>query len=142
MTQGNTSQVDFPRLGDDSSRKGITWEGSRAFINILEPSRIEMRPEDWTALLVVFNEIALQNFNLLVKDPFTVLVQKVDDGNYVASWQEANVFASGDTLAESIENLKDTINHLFWRLSSLRNSQMGRDAQDQKVTLLKHIASA
>ena len=41
--------------------------------------------------------------------------------DYIASFKEANISASGDTVEESVENLKDIIQLKFLRLTETEN---------------------
>ncbi|MDZ4656394.1 MAG: hypothetical protein SH868_02320 [Bythopirellula sp.] len=78
--------------------------------------------------------------DLAILVPFTVVTEHLADDNYVASIQSARVYASADTYTEVIENLRNTLCHLYWRLTTIKNENLGDKAKEQKAVLNRHIA--
>jgi hypothetical protein len=58
-----------------------------------------------------------------------------DDDAYVASLIEANINASGETVPDAVENLKDMLILTFERLSAMPKGQLGRGPAQQLAVL-------
>lgn len=83
---------------------------------------------------------SLPDKDLAVVLPLNVVTEQYAEDNYVSSVQEAMVYASGDTIQESIENLRWTVCHLFNRLNTFSNDRLGNRAKRQKIVLSRHLA--
>jgi len=73
--------------------------------------------------------------------PFHVVVQPYEV-EYVATFFDANIGATGDTQEEAVANLKDTILMLYERLCELREGQLGPEPRRQRrilQSLLKKV---
>jgi predicted RNase H-like HicB family nuclease len=62
-----------------------------------------------------------------------------NDAEYTASFQESNIYASGDTPYEAIENLKSAILDIFEILSSEPEEKLGLKAKHQLLLLQSFI---
>ncbi len=60
-----------------------------------------------------------------VVKPFSVVVRS-SENDFVASFIDANLSASGDTLIEAVDNLKDIIIGTFKVLSKHNESKLGK----------------
>jgi predicted RNase H-like HicB family nuclease len=58
-----------------------------------------------------------------------------NDSEYIASFQESNIYASGDTPYEAIENLKSLILDTFDSLTSEPQENLGTKAKHQRALL-------
>lgn len=73
-----------------------------------------------------------------ITTPFHVVVNAEDD-QWVATWFDANLNASGDTREEAISNLKDIIVAVFESLSGHSADRLGRGPAKQLQVLRKFI---
>lgn len=73
-----------------------------------------------------------------LKHPISVVVVDIDD-EYQASFFEANLYASGDTEHEAIENLKSVVLDTFDDLSAAPDSELGPAPRKQKELLTYFI---
>jgi predicted RNase H-like HicB family nuclease len=73
-----------------------------------------------------------------VVKPFQAVVRTVD-GEYIASFFDANLSASGETHAEAVLNLKDIIAGTFDILTGMKDSDLGPGPLQQKRTLEEFI---
>ena len=70
--------------------------------------------------------------------PFQVVVRPAD-GEYIASFFDANLSASGETQAEAVLNLKDIIAGTFEILAEMKEAELGPGPLRQKKTLEEFI---
>ena len=73
--------------------------------------------------------------------PFHVVVQPYED-EYVATFFDANIGATGDTQEEAVANLKDMILTLYERFCELGEGQLGPEPRRQRrilQSLLKKV---
>jgi hypothetical protein len=75
-----------------------------------------------------------------LKRDIPVLVQ-VEDDEFVASFVEANVGTSGETLNEAIDGLKEMLTMAFTQLQDLPNEKLGRGPRKQRLVLESFIES-
>jgi hypothetical protein len=77
-----------------------------------------------------------------LQKPMHCVVEPIGNaGNFVASFPEAQLFASGDTKVEAIENLGDIVATKFRIFSSHEPSQLGPVPKKQLAVLRKYIKS-
>ena len=106
------------------------------------PADADMVMTSTPAVRMVTIRRGLQDVGLQVVRPFTIKIKQAGQDNYVASFSEAGAHASGDSIQESFNNLKDTIAHLFWRLSTLDQQKMTVRARSQRDAMVRHFARA
>lgn len=70
--------------------------------------------------------------------PFLVIIEKSDD-QYISSFADANISASGDTLEEAILNFKDVLLGTFDLLNSLSEDELGPMPQKQFAILKEYV---
>ena len=74
----------------------------------------------------------------IVKKPFDVFIRHNYD-QFVASYHEGGVHASGDTRDEAIENLKDMMAGTFEILSGKPSHMLGAALKRQLKVMREHI---
>ena len=82
-------------------------------------------------LLVSIETFAPEPFEVV--KPFCVVVEQVDDEDFIATLYDANVSASGDTREEAVFNFKDTVLATFEMLES--EKKLGAAMRRQKAVL-------
>jgi len=88
------------------------------------------------AISVPIQSLAPEPYELL--KPFRVIVVE-SDGEYIASFYDANLSASGDTSEEAVLNLKDTIVAVFEMLNSTCPENLGPGPARQIAVLREFI---
>jgi predicted RNase H-like HicB family nuclease len=94
--------------------------------------KLKTLEEQPPSLIVPVTTFAPEPFDLL--QPIQVVVQP-SDGEYVASFFDANVNASGCTETEAVANVKDVLLGLFEHLSSLPAKRLGPGPAKQLAVL-------
>ncbi len=74
-----------------------------------------------------------------VTAPFTVVLACRGD-EFIASWFDANIHASGETEEQAFTDLKTMVLDTFDRFEQLGDSELGPGPQKQKGILRSHIA--
>ncbi|MCE9532972.1 MAG: hypothetical protein K8T89_17880 [Planctomycetes bacterium] len=97
----------------------------------IEKASVESRP--FTTELTT-----LATHDLVLKKVIPVLVRPKGD-DFVVSFVEANIGASGETLPQAIDDLKGQIAVVFKRLSSLSPDKLGRSPTRQLGVLSEFI---
>jgi predicted RNase H-like HicB family nuclease len=92
--------------------------------------------ESLSPIVVVIDTLTPEPYEVL--QPFHVTLQLVDD-EYVATFFDANISASGETQEEALHNLKDMIVAFFENLLEYEESQLGPDLVRQLKVLNKFI---
>ena len=70
------------------------------------------------------------------------IVVRSDGEEILSFFVEANLGASGETISEAIENLKDLIASVFKKYSSLSAAQLGPGPTNQLIVLKQFIRAA
>jgi hypothetical protein len=78
---------------------------------------------------------------LVLLKPITIVVQP-DDDQFIATFFDANINASGDTQVEAVDNLKATVCSQFRRFSELGEDRLGPGPAKQLATLRGVIREA
>ena len=73
-----------------------------------------------------------------VKSPFTVVFACEGD-EFIASWLDANLHASGETQEQAFNDLKAMVLDTFDRLEELGDDELGPGPRQQKRILRSHI---
>ena len=73
-----------------------------------------------------------------VRRPFTAVIS-VEDGEFIASWFDAGIHASGETEESAISDLKSRILDAFDRLHGLEDEQLGPGMRRQRDVLKSYI---
>ncbi|MCX7048434.1 MAG: hypothetical protein NTX50_23480 [Candidatus Sumerlaeota bacterium] len=76
--------------------------------------------------------------SLTLTKPFYIVVRCSDD-QYIATFFDANLSASGDTPSEAVSNLKDFISSSFELLSGMNEHELGPEPRKQKKVLQEFI---
>lgn len=95
------------------------------------------RLEVLSPILVPIQSLAPEPYEII--KPFHAVV-KVQDDQYIATFFDANISASGDTQTEAIFNLKDMIVGTFEILSETSANELGPGPVQQKEVLQEFIA--
>jgi uncharacterized protein (DUF1778 family) len=85
-----------------------------------------------TGIIVPLQSFAPEPY--LLRETLYVLVQPVEE-SFVATFVDANINASGETLPDAIGNLKDLIIALYERLSTEKKSKLGKGPTRQLAVL-------
>ncbi|MBM4027620.1 MAG: hypothetical protein FJ280_19785 [Planctomycetes bacterium] len=93
-------------------------------------------PTSAAALLVPIQSLAPEPYEVV--KPFQVVVRPAD-GEYIASFFDANLSASGETQAEAVLHLKDVIAAAFEILAEMKEAELGPGPLRQKKTLEEFI---
>jgi len=88
-------------------------------------------------LIVPIESFSPEPYEIL--KPFHVVV-KFYDGQYIASFFDANLGASGDTQEEAVLNLKDTLIGAFDMLNEIEEDKLGPGPRHQKSVLKEFLA--
>ena len=94
------------------------------------------RLERSSPVVVPIESLAPEAFHVI--KPFHVVVRPQDD-QYIASFFDANLSASGETRSEAISNLKDVVIATFDILSAVDESKLGPSPAQQKKVLGEFI---
>jgi hypothetical protein len=140
MTYGSTTATvagTVPLFGG----AGIAWDASPVFSKILGDEYVAIPASLTGDSAYNFTRNSLADVGLLIIAPFQVEISQLGEDNYVARFCAANAHASGDTADEAITSLKDVIRHLYWRLSTLPDAQLGCAARQQKAVLSRHLTA-
>jgi len=92
--------------------------------------------EENKSIIVPIETFAPESYELL--KPFHIVLQQ-DEDEFIASFFEANLGASGDTQGEAIDNLKDIIITTFGILKEHEKSQLGPGPLHQLEVLEEFI---
>ena len=95
------------------------------------------RLEELSPILVPIQSLAPEPYEII--KPFHAVV-KVQDDQYIATFFDANISASGDTQTEVIFNLKDMIVGTFEILSETSSNELGPGPAQQKKVLQEFIS--
>ena len=95
------------------------------------------RLEELSPILVPIQSLAPEPYEVI--KPLWAVV-KVQDDQYIATFFDANISASGDTQTEAIFNLKDMIVGSFEILSETSANELGPEPVQQKKVLQEFIA--
>lgn len=95
------------------------------------------RLEELSPILVPIQSLAPEPYEII--KPFHAVV-KVQDDQYIATFFDANISASGDTQTEAIFNLKDMIVGTFEILSETSSNELGPGPARQKKVLQEFIS--
>ena len=87
-------------------------------------------------LIVPVETLAPEPYQLL--KPFHAVVQPVD-GEYVASFYDANISASGGTQEEALANLKDMVVAAYETLTEHEGGGLGRGLEKQLQVLREFL---
>lgn len=75
-----------------------------------------------------------------LKKPALCTIEPVGtDRNFIASFPEANIFASGESESEAVENLRDAIAAQYKILSSHQSHQLAPRLKQDLAVLINHI---
>jgi uncharacterized radical SAM superfamily protein len=88
------------------------------------------------AITVPIQTLAPEDLEVIKEIP--VVVQRMDD-DYIASFFDANINASGDTDAEAVTNLKDILVTVFNHLDTLPPAKLGPRPRRQLAVLRDFI---
>ncbi len=77
----------------------------------------------------------------IVIEPLDVIVRRVDQDEFIASFADANMNASGDTAEEAIAGLKEIVAAKFKLFSRLGDARLGPEPKRQFAILKTHIQS-
>ena len=97
------------------------------------------QPTVQSTVIVPVETFAPEPYRLL--RPFHVVVQPYHD-EYVATYFDANIGATGDTQEEAVANLKDVILSLYEHLRALSDAQLGPEPRRQRRILQSLIKKA
>ena len=97
------------------------------------------KPTKEVARIVTTSVSTLTPAPFIVRRPIPVTIQVTDEDS-IASFLEANVNASGDTLQEAFRNLCDMLIAKFDFLESLDPAKLGREPQRQLAVLREFVA--
>lgn len=92
--------------------------------------------ERTSPLIVPIDSMAPEPYEVV--NPFHVVV-RLEDEQYIASFFDANLSASGDTQQEAVFNLKDIIIGSFEILTMTNKSKLGPGPAQQRAVLEKFI---
>ena len=95
--------------------------------------------EEGRTVRVPIQTLAPEPYSLL--KPFEVVVRKCED-DFVATFYDANLSASGDTAIEAVTNLKDIIVTTLEIFEELGESRLGPEPKRQLQILKSFIAKA
>jgi len=95
------------------------------------------RLEELSPILVPIQSLAPEPYEII--KPFHAVV-KVQDDQYIATFFDSNISASGDTQTEAIFNLKDIIVGTFEILSETSSNELGPGPAQQKKVLQEFIS--
>jgi len=93
-------------------------------------------PTSAESLQVPIQSLAPEPYEVI--KPFQVVVRAAD-GEYIASFFDANLSASGETQAEAVLNLKDIIAGTFEILAGMNDAELGPGPLRQKRTLEEFV---
>lgn len=123
---------------DDLSKKRLYEERIMFFQREVELLKQRCsRLEELSPILVPIQSLAPEPYEVI--KPFHAVVQ-VQDDQYIATFFDANISASGDTETEAIFNLKDMIVGTFDVLSETSENKLGSGPAQQKKVLQEFIA--
>ena len=94
------------------------------------------RLEDLSPILVPLQSLSPEPYEII--KPFHVVL-RVQEDQYIATFFDANISASGDTQTEAIFNLKDMIVGTFEILSEITANELGPGPAQQKKVLQEFI---
>lgn len=83
-------------------------------------------------------EITALEHPFLVTKPIPVSIRRIDNG-FVASFEDANVNASGDTKVEAVENLLEYIVDLYDTLAARQPDTLGPGVTRQLETMRRYM---
>jgi len=93
--------------------------------------------EQLTPILVPVETFAPEPYEII--KPFQVVVKFYED-QYVASFFDANLSASGGTQEEAVFNLKDMLIEAFDMLNEIEEDKLGPGPRQQKAVLREFLA--
>ncbi len=112
----------------------VSIEGFKGEILALK-SRCEIL-ERTSPLIVPIESLAPEPYEVV--HPFHVVV-RLEDEQYIASFFDANLSASGDTYAEAVSNLKDIIVGTLEILDGIDENELGPGPLQQKQVLEEFV---
>jgi len=95
------------------------------------------RLEELSPILVPIQSLAPEPYEII--KPFHVVL-RVQEDEYIATFFDANISASGDTQTEAIFNLKDIVVGTFEILSETSSNELGPGPAQQKKVLQEFIS--
>ena len=101
-----------------------------------EVAELKKKIEDCGSITVPINSLAPEPFELV--KPIQVVIQP-SDGEYIASFFDANINASGDNETEAIDNLKEVMLSIFQHLSDMPTNKLGKGPVRQLAVLKEFI---
>jgi len=110
------------------------WGGAFTWLISDEGQRQEI--ETISSCVIPIQTLAPEPYKLI--KPFLVILEKSHD-QYISSFLDANISASGDTREESILNFKDILLGTFDLLSSLDEDELGPMPLKQYAILKEYI---
>jgi hypothetical protein len=116
-------------------QQALTAEALRGQIELLS-ERIS-RLEEARPILIPLETLAPEGYRMLA--PVHIVV-RAEQEEYLASWFDANLVASGASPEEAFANLKDIVVAVYESLKDLPEEQMGPGPSRQIKVLRKFIA--
>ena len=101
-----------------------------------EVQSLKRQPQDDRTFSVIIASLTPEPFAL--KRDIPVLIRH-DDDSYIATFVDANINASGDTLHGAVDNLKDLLVALFQRLSQEPKRSLGKQLLKQLAILQEFV---
>src|SRR5258707_15206098 len=101
-----------------------------------EVQSLKRQPQDDRTFSVIIASLTPEPFAL--KRDIPVLIRH-DDDSYIATFVDANINASGDTLHGAVDNLKDLLVPLFQRLSQEPKRSLGKQLLKQLAILQEFV---
>ncbi len=98
------------------------------------PSKQKSLPSRWPVLSAVVPITTFAPEPFETTRPMSVVIQPLD-GEFLATFFDANINASGETQEEAFANLKDVMLATFQILERLSESQLGPGPKHQRAVL-------
>jgi hypothetical protein len=117
---------------------GSPKTGTSVYVSTQDATEISTgapRPNQQHTILLC----SLDNPELSVRLPFKISLDSHGERNFVACFENAGAFASGDTKGEAIANLKDVIAFKFLRYKYLTTDRLSMQVAREFASLKKHI---
>jgi len=92
--------------------------------------------EQLAPILVPIQSFAPEPYDVV--KPLSVVV-RIEEDQYIATFFDANISASGDTHVEAVLNLKDLVVTMFEMLNEMSDKQLGPEPLRQKQLLREFI---
>ena len=82
---------------------------------------------------------SLGSRNVTVIKPMPVTMEQRSDGEYIATFLDANIASGGETKAEAIQSLQDLIEMTFESILDLSDDQLGPQMKRTKAVLTEFL---